>query len=106
MAELVEVHITYDADAPAQAAAQSLVESRLAACVQVDGPVKSTFWWDGKVQQEPEWRLTAKTTPALRARVVEALVESHPYDLPGLHWQTLKTTPAFADWVANETKDT
>jgi periplasmic divalent cation tolerance protein len=103
VAEIVEVTITYDASAPAEAAARSLIARRLAACVHVDGPIRSIFRWEGAVQTEDEWRLTAKTTPALAETVASTLRAEHPYDLPGLVMHSCKTPDDFAQWVAEET---
>ena len=99
-----EVTTTYHTEALAQAAARQLVERRLAACVHVEGPVSSTYWWDGKVQSEPEWRLTAKTSTDKVAQVMAALDRDHPYDLPALLVHAPETTDAFAEWVREETR--
>lgn len=62
--------------------AAALVHERLAACVNVHGPMRSTYRWKGAVDTEPERQLFIKTTagrlPALEARL-RAL---HPYELP------------------------
>ena len=103
MPEIAEVSITYDKSATAETAARDLVDAQLAACVHVSGPISSVFRWDGAVQTEPEWRLTAKTRVDLTQAVLARLSESHPYDLPGVVLHRCETTQAFADWVAAET---
>ncbi|HEY5311203.1 MAG TPA: divalent-cation tolerance protein CutA, partial [Pirellulales bacterium] len=45
----------------AQRLARQLVERRLAACVQVTGPVTSTYWWQGAIETATEWRCTVKS---------------------------------------------
>ncbi|MEJ6391918.1 divalent-cation tolerance protein CutA [Gymnodinialimonas sp. 2305UL16-5] len=102
MTALMEVTITYDSADLARNAARDLIEQRLAACVHVAGPIESTFWWDGAVQFDREWRLTAKTSPAMADRAVSVLLEGHPYDLPGLVIHPCTSTPEFAEWVASE----
>jgi periplasmic divalent cation tolerance protein len=79
--------------------ARTLVEERLAACVnRVD--CASTYRWEGAVHEADEELLLAKTTDArvedLRARV-EAL---HPYDLPAVERLDAEPTPRTAAWVA------
>ena len=103
MDQIAEISVTYPHAEMAQAAADSLIEARLAACAQVEGPVRSTYRWEGAVQREPEWRLTAKTRTELAERLVEALAASHPYELPGFLIHTPHTNPAFAAWVRSET---
>jgi periplasmic divalent cation tolerance protein len=62
--------------------ATKLVERRLAACVNIVGPIRSIYRWQGKVHHDPEYLLLIKTT-AERARELEAAFsELHPYDLP------------------------
>ena len=59
-----------------------LVDRRLAACVQIVGPIESTYRWQGRVETAREWLCLIKTTRA-RFREVAATVETlHPYDTP------------------------
>lgn len=103
MDQIAEIAVTYADAETAQAAAGRLVEARLAACVHVEGPIQSTYRWEGQVQRESEWRLTAKTRTELAERVVETLAASHPYALPGFVIHTSHTNPAFAAWIKAET---
>ena len=62
--------------------ARVLVDRRLAACVQIVGPIESIYRWQGKVETAREWLCLIKTTRA-RFRAVAATVEAlHPYDTP------------------------
>ncbi len=66
----------------AEALARGLVEARLAACVQIDGPIVSVYEWQGRIGQAEEYRLCVKFIPA-RAAAIEAWVRArHPYDAP------------------------
>ncbi|MDX8348993.1 divalent-cation tolerance protein CutA [Cognatiyoonia sp. IB215446] len=103
MAEIIEITITYHEADVARDAARDLVTRRLAACVHIAGPVESVFRWDDAIQIEPEWRLTVKTQRPLAQDVADHLIESHPYDLPGLVFHPCDCQPAFAAWVAAET---
>jgi periplasmic divalent cation tolerance protein len=73
---------TLGADADAAALAKTLVEERLAACVNIVQGVMSTYRWQGAVSQNAEQQLVIKTAtaklPALEAR----LRQLHPYELP------------------------
>jgi len=62
--------------------AATLVEARLAACVQVVGPITSTYWWQGKQETSQEWQCLAKTHERLFQRLQERIRAEHPYDLP------------------------
>ena len=61
MLSIIQVTTTCDDEQKAEALARALVEQRLAACVQIDGPIKSVYRWNGKVEVEREWRCTIKT---------------------------------------------
>lgn len=66
----------------AEKLAQQLVERRLAACVNLVGPVRSVYRWKQKVQNEQEYLLLIKTTTEHAAQLQSAFKELHPYELP------------------------
>lgn len=62
--------------------AHALVERQLAACVNISPQIESIYRWQGEIETSGEWLLLIKTTEAASARVREALVELHSYELP------------------------
>ncbi|MEO8585409.1 MAG: divalent-cation tolerance protein CutA [Acidobacteriota bacterium] len=81
--------------------AHHLVESHLAACVNILPSVKSVFRWKGEVQQEGEFLLMAKTVPGNFERVRTVMQELNAYELPEiLGFPADPSDPAFAKWVA------
>ena len=62
--------------------ASLLVERRLAACVQVVGPITSRYRWRGGIEEGREWQCLAKTTSAAYEAVEAAIREAHSYDEP------------------------
>ncbi|MEM7246610.1 MAG: divalent-cation tolerance protein CutA [Acidobacteriota bacterium] len=99
--------VTTHPEEGAEAFARSLVERRLAACVQVLPGVRSSYRWEGRVETEPELRLDIKTTRAAAARLRDALPELHPYDVPELIvLPIVDGLPAYLDWVRTETTPT
>lgn len=68
----------------AERLAGTLVEQRLAACVSVGSPAKSTYPWQGRIECEREIPLTIKTSVACLPALQEALVALHPYEVPEL----------------------
>jgi periplasmic divalent cation tolerance protein len=80
--------------------AHHLVESGLAACVNILPGVRSVFRWKGKVQHEGEFLLMAKTVPENFERVRSVLNELNAYELPEiLAFSADHADPAFAKWV-------
>ncbi len=96
---VAEICTTFAARDTAVACANRLVAARLAACVQIDGPVHSTYRWQGAVETAEEWRCTCKTTPARAAACVAAIVAGHPYATPEVLVRQATATPAYAAWV-------
>lgn len=98
--DLIEVRVSAPDAETAQSLARSLVESRLAACVQVLGPMTSTYWWQGSVETEQEHLLLAKTTAELFEPICERLRTEHPYDNPEvLAVPVAGAAPAYAAWL-------
>jgi periplasmic divalent cation tolerance protein len=105
MTDVVLILTTAPDDARAEALARTLVEERLAACVNIHGPMTSIYRWKGEVDREAERQLTIKTTrdrvPALEARV-KAL---HSYELPEFVIVPIEGgSDAYLDWVRQETR--
>ena len=79
--------------------ARALVEQRLAACVHID-EIDSVYRWDGRINEEKEWRVMAKTTQPAADRVRAAIHALHPYDLPALSSIDLRDVDAdYAAWI-------
>ena len=100
MADCCQVTTTVATQADAERIAAALVEERLAACVQVAGPIISTYRWQGAVERVTEWHCHCKTTraryPALEAR----LRELHPYETPEIIALPIGAgSPAYLAWI-------
>lgn len=79
---LIEVSTTTATSEEAQSIARALVEQRLAACVQIAGPIRSCYRWDGQVCEAEEMRLTIKSRAMLQAQVITTIESLHSYDTP------------------------
>ena len=80
--------------------ASGAVEAGLAACAQVEGPVRSHHLWEGELRAEDEWRVTLKHA-ANRAEDLQAWILSrHPYAVPQwLSVDAAAVAPAYRAWV-------
>ena len=82
-----------------------LVDARLAACVQIAGPVRSVFRWEGAVSVEEEWQLWLKTDVARVDDLTARLVAEHTYDVPEvLVLPVVGGHEPYLAWVTQETK--
>ncbi|SRR5581483_10713100 len=66
----------------AEKIATALVEAEIAACVNIVGPIRSIYRWEGKVENAEEFLLVVKTWGDAYDGVEEKILELHPYDLP------------------------
>ncbi len=73
---------TIGARESAEKVAQQLVERRLAACVNIVGPIRSIYRWKHKVHNEQEYLLLIKTTAEQAVQLQSSFKGLHPYDLP------------------------
>lgn len=96
---IVEIRTTFGSRSDAEACAERLVERRLAACVQIDGPVRSTYRWQAAVEVAEEFRCTCKTTRDRMQACVEVLVGQHPYETPEVICVEVTAARAYAAWV-------
>jgi periplasmic divalent cation tolerance protein len=82
MAEYVQVLTAAGSEEEAEAISSALVERRLAACVQVLGPVSSRYRWRGEVERAREWLCLAKTEASRYPELEAAIRELHSYEEP------------------------
>jgi periplasmic divalent cation tolerance protein len=82
MSDVVVVLSTVPNDESAEKIARTLVEEKLAACVNVHSPMTSIYHWNGAVERDTERQLVMKTTRACVDALKERLTELHSYDLP------------------------
>ena len=82
MGEYIQITTTTGSRHDAEQLASELVSRRLAGCVQITGPIASTFRWQGKVETAEEWVCTLKTNRAQHPDIQKLLEEIHPYEVP------------------------
>ncbi|MEL6897293.1 MAG: divalent-cation tolerance protein CutA [Planctomycetota bacterium] len=88
-------------DEAARQLAGDLIANRLAACVQIDGPLRSVYRWNGDVHGETEFRLVIKTNEEHRQQLVAYLESNHPYEEPQIVGTPLnESSDGYAAWVA------
>lgn len=97
-------YITAPSDA-APSLARTLVEERLAACVN-RLPCTSTYRWNGEIIEDEEVILLAKTTDERYPDLVSRVEAEHPYDVPCIErFDEEDVLPAFSEWITDSTSD-
>ena len=98
------IYITTGDEAEARKIGKTLVEEKLAACVNFR-PIKSIFRWEGKIEEEGEMAMLVKTTAELADRVIERVKELHSYEVPCIVSLPIeKGNPDFLQWIEESTK--
>jgi periplasmic divalent cation tolerance protein len=83
---------------------KTFVDKRLASCAQILGPMKSIYWWKGKMEETEEWLCILKTRKSLYPAVEEELRRLHPYELPEIIGMPIDhCLRGYAKWVVDET---
>ena len=87
----------------AKGLARSLVEKNLAACIQLTDGIQSIYRWEGKLCEESEVLLSAKTTKAKWLEISAFIQQAHPYDLPEiLAFSPKQYEEQYGKWVESE----
>ncbi|MGB1696978.1 MAG: divalent cation tolerance protein CutA [Thermoplasmatota archaeon] len=71
---------------------------RLGACRSIRR-VESEYVWEGRVCTGEEWEVSFKCTHSQRARLVKAILASHPDEVPYVAWRAEMVTAAYARWA-------
>lgn len=99
------VYITTRDEAEAARIGEALVRERLAACANVLGPIRSFYWWEGKVQDDREAVLVLKSRDALIEPLVARVKALHSYSCPCVvALEIAQGNPDFLRWIGEETR--
>jgi periplasmic divalent cation tolerance protein len=82
MARFIQVVTTTPNKKSAQKIARLLLKKHLAGCVQIFGPIQSSYWWKGRVETAREWLCLIKTTRGLYKKTEKVILGIHPYKTP------------------------
>ena len=80
--QYVHVFTTTEKREDAEKVAQILVQKRLAGCVQIIGPIQSTYRWKNRKETVKEWLCLIKSEKSLYKELEKTLKEIHPYETP------------------------
>lgn len=102
----VLVYVTCRDASEAERVGESLITSRLAACVNIIEGMRSMFWWDNKVEQDQETVLLAKTRVGLVSQLTDKVKFVHSDDCPCVvAVPIIDGNPEFLSWIQSQTGD-
>ena len=103
--QFVVVLTTFPADGEAEKLAQTLIEERLAACVNILPPMRSIYTWKGSIEKSDERQIVIKTSSARVGELETRLKALHPYDVPEfVVIPIVEGSHDYLSWVAENTK--
>ena len=103
--ETTLIYITAGSAEEARSIGRKLVEERLAASVNIFNNIQSIYWWGGRMQEESEAVLIAKTKKALIPELIEKVKAMHSYELPCIVSLPIADGHGpFLEWIREETK--
>jgi periplasmic divalent cation tolerance protein len=104
MTELLLVMTSLPDIEVAKALARRLIDANLAACVQLQPGMQSIYLWEGRICEEQEVVLVAKTSAGRWTAISDYIKQNHPYDVPEIIAQPIThSDPDYAQWVVAET---
>lgn len=103
--DVVIALITWPAGEDAAPTAATLVEERLAACVNLLPPMESVYRWQGTVERAAERQVVIKTTRQAVERLLARLASLHPYEVPEMLVLPVSGGgEAYLRWIAENTQ--
>ncbi len=99
----IQVFTTTEKREDASNIAKILVERKLAGCVQIVGPITSTYWWKGRVESAEEWLCIIKSKRSLYKEIERVIKEIHPYETPEIVGVPLTLgSKEYLKWLSDE----
>jgi len=97
---VISVYAVFADTEEAERIGLAMIEERLAACVNILGPIRSIYRWKGKTETSDEVAAIFKTTDERAGKLITRVAALHSYDVPCVvAWPIEKIVGAYADWV-------
>jgi len=97
---IVSVYAVFANQAEAEAIGRTVIEERLAACINILGPCRSIYRWQGKMEESDEIPAILKTDIGEADALIARIADLHSYEVPAITvWPVYKALAAYADWV-------
>lgn len=106
MSDYIEAFVTVNSRKKALEIAGKILDLKLAACVQIGGPILSLYWWQGKKEKAAEWTLTIKTRMEFFAEIEKTVKRLHPYKVPEIIARDIGNGSGdYLEWIGDSMKD-
>ena len=103
MTDFIQVFITVNDGSKAKEIAETLLEKRLAGCVQINGGFSSLYRWQGRIMEDQEWLLIIKSCKRLYPELEREVKRIHPYEVPEILAVSVSNgNEAYLNWLESE----
>jgi periplasmic divalent cation tolerance protein len=103
---VISVYAVFANADEAERIGRTMVEERLAACVNILGPIHSIYRWQGKIETADEVAALFKTSDSRADALITRIAALHSYEVPCIATSTIdKILAAYADWVEQSSSD-
>ncbi|OGC13430.1 cytochrome C biogenesis protein CcdA [candidate division WOR-1 bacterium RIFOXYC2_FULL_37_10] len=104
MKHYIQISTTVNHKKEAKKIARALIKEKLAACVQILGPILSIYEWKGKLEEAKEWMCIIKTREDLYQKVETAIKRLHSYETPEVIAMPITSVDKdYFDWMTTGT---
>lgn len=101
----IQVFTTTETKENAERIAETLVEKKIAGCVQIVGPITSIYRWKGKIEKAEEWLCLIKTKAELFDEVEKTIRQMHTYETPEIISMPITAgSKKYLQWLEGEVK--
>jgi len=105
MSDPIIVLVTCGSEEEALKIANALVESRLAACVNLVAPIRSIYRWEERIWDEKEWLLIIKTQKNRFEELEKKIKSLHSYSVPEIvSVPIVEGSSSYLNWITENTK--
>jgi periplasmic divalent cation tolerance protein len=102
---VVSVYAVFADAEEAERIGRTVVEERLAACVNILGPIRSIYRWEGAVQTADEIAAIFKTEESQSDALIERVSALHSYEVPCVvSWPVDQVERKYAEWVEDSVR--
>jgi len=99
----IQVVTATDKREDAEKIAITLIERKLAACVQIAGPIGSTYRWKGNIEKAEEWQCVIKSREDRYKEIEQVIKSIHPYEVPEIiAIPIIAGSGEYLDWLQGE----
>jgi periplasmic divalent cation tolerance protein len=97
---VVSVYVLFSNADEAERIGRSVIEERLAACINILSPVRSIYRWHGQIETSDEVAAILKTSQAEADALITRIAALHSYEVPCIvTWPIEKLLGSYAEWV-------